>query len=220
MAMSGRGLGGDSQVMTQSIGSGPDRSRQRGQAVTEFALVMPLLALLIMGVLEFGVAMAANIGVNRAAQNGAHMASAAGDLAGADCLILDEIERSVMPPNDGASIESVRIELTDLSGDSVYAANNWARSGSTECETAAGLTLDLPYTRTSEGYPDLQRCNVLSGCPHMTPARTTVDNIGVVIRYTHDWITPLGGILPLGGPPEDPGWTFEQRNIFRMEPHR
>ena len=51
----------------------------------------------------------------------------------------------------------------------------------------------------------------------MTPARTTVDNIAVAISYTHDWITPLGTILPLGG---GSGWTFEQRNVFRMEPHR
>ena len=196
------------------------RDRSRGQALIEFALIVPLLMTMIMGVFEAGVALAANIGINRAAQSGAHMASAAGNIAGADCLILDEIERSVIVPNDRARIESVRIELTDLSGDAIYATNTWSRSGTTRCTVSNDLTLDLPYTRQTEGYPDAQRCNVLSGCPTMTPTRATVDNIGVAVRYQHDWITPLGSLLPLHGSLDGTGWTFEQRNIFRMEPHR
>jgi len=197
-----------------------DRRPQRGQALVEFALTLPLLFTLIMGVFEFGVALAANIGINRAAQNGAHVAASAGNIAGADCLILDEIERAVMVPNDRAAIQDVRIELTDLGGDTVYASNTWNRSGTTECDVADGLVLDVPYTLASEEYPDLARCNVLSGCPTMTPARTTVDNIGVVVRYNHSWITPLGSLLPMVGGVDGSGWTFEQRNIFRMEPHR
>ena len=103
------------------IRSARSHEGQRGQALVEFAVTLPLLASAIMGVFEFGVAVAANIGINRAAQNGAHMASSAGNIAGADCIVLDEIEHSVLPPNDRAGIESVRIELTDLDGDTVFA---------------------------------------------------------------------------------------------------
>lgn len=197
-----------------------DSDRTRGQGLAEFALVVPLLMTLIMGVLEGGMALAANIGVNRAAQSGAHMASMAGNIVGADCLVLDEVERALLPPNDRGSVLTVRIELTDLSGDSVYAANTWSRTGKTDCSVADDLVLELPYTKVSETYPDTQRCNVLSGCPTMSPARSTVDNIGVVVRYNHDWITPLGSVIPFPGGADGGGWTFEQRNIFRMEPHR
>ena len=41
------------------------------------------------------------------------------------------------------------------------------------------------------------------------------------MKYHHDWITPLNGALDLlgnGGPGGPGGWTFEQRNIFRIEP--
>jgi hypothetical protein len=145
------------------------------------------------------------------------MASSAGNVVGADCIVLDEIERSVLPPNDRGGISTVRIELTDLDGDTVFASNVWGRTGSTECDIATGLTITVPYTLLSESYPDTQRCNVLAGCPTMTPTRTTVDNIAVAIDYTHDWVTPLGSILPLGG---GAGWNFEQRNVFRMEPNR
>ena len=191
---------------------------QRGQALVEFAVTLPLLASAIMGVFEFGVAVAANIGVNRAAQNGAHMASSAGNIAGADCIVLDEIEPERPPSQRRCGVSTVRIELTDLDGDEVFASNTWERRGSTDCAVATGITLTVPYTLLVGGtYPDTQRCNILAGCPTMTPTRTTVDNIAVAIDYTHDWVTPLGSVLPLGG---GAGWTFEQRNVFRMEPHR
>jgi hypothetical protein len=192
-----------------------------GQALVEFALIVPLLMTMIMAVFEGGIALAANIGVNRAAQSGAHMASQAGNIVGADCLILDEIEKAVILPNDRSRIQSVRIELTNLDGDAIYASNLYTRTGvPVDCDVADDFTLQLPYALQSGSYPDAQRCNVLSGCPTMTPARSTVDNIGVVVRYHHDWITPLGGLLPLTGGEDGTGWTFEQRNIFRMEPHR
>jgi hypothetical protein len=55
----------------------------------------------------------------------------------------------------------------------------------------------------------------------MTPARSTVDNIGVMIRYRYTWVTPLGTLLPFvgGDGTEGAGWTFQKRNIFRMEPN-
>jgi hypothetical protein len=195
-------------------------ARSTGQTLVEFALVLPLFMAVLMGVIEGGIAMAANIGINRAAQSGAHMASMAGNIIGADCLVLDQIENSVMPPNDRARIQSVRVELTDLSGNDIRAYNTWSRTGRTICTVADDLTLDLPYTKASGGYPDTQRCNVLNGCPTMTPTRSTVDSIAVVVRYHHDWITPLGSIFPFPGGDDGTGWTFEQRNVFRMEPHR
>ena len=48
-----------------------------------------------------------------------------------------------------------------------------------------------------------------------------MDNIGVQIRYRHDWVTPLQGAMGLIGTTSSDGsggWTFEQRNVFRMEP--
>ena len=51
----------------------------------------------------------------------------------------------------------------------------------------------------------------------MVPARSTVDNIGVAIRYRHQWVTPLNAIYDFFGGGNF-GWEFTQRNIFRMEP--
>jgi Flp pilus assembly protein TadG len=197
------------------------RPDSRGQAVAEFALLVPVLFVLIMGLIEFAVAFNAVLGIQRASQNGAHMASIAGNLLGADCLILDQIENDLQPPLNKARIQEVQIERSSMAGNVVYATTAYSRTGSTTCEINDSLTMTVPYTRTQNGYPVNQRCNVLSGCAAMSPARSTVDNIGVMIRYRYDWVTPLGDLLPFVGGDADGsrGWTFTKRNVFRMEPN-
>lgn len=197
------------------------RERSGGQALVEFALLIPIIFVLIMGLIEFAVAFNATLGINRASQNAAHMASLAGNLQGADCLILEQVEADVGPPNDKTHIQLVEIQRSAMAGNVVYAQNAWARTGSTTCELNNGTSITVPYTRTDNSYPVNQRCNVLSGCPTYSPARSTVDNIGVMIRYRYDWITPLGTLLPFVGGDRDAshGWTFQKRNVFRMEPN-
>ncbi len=195
--------------------------RSRGQAITEFALLVPLLFVLILGLIEFAVAFNAVLGVQRASQNGAHTASIAGNIEGADCLILDEIENDLQPPLDRTNVLEIQIQRTALAGNAVYASTSYTRGGSTSCDLNNGTTMSVPYTRTANGYPVNQRCNVLSGCSTLSPARSTVDNVGIVVRYRYDWVTPLGDLLPFVG--DDPGgsgrgWTFQKRNVFRMEP--
>jgi Flp pilus assembly protein TadG len=197
------------------------RERSRGQALVEFALILPIIFVLIMGLIEFAVAFSATLGINRASQNAAHMASLAGNLQGADCLILQQVEDDIGPPINENRILSVDIERTALAGNVVYARNAWVRTGTTTCELNDGVSISVPYTRTENGYPVNQRCNVLSGCPTLSPPRSTVDNVGVAIRYRYDWITPLGTLLPFVGGDRDAsrGWSFGKRNVFRMEPN-
>jgi hypothetical protein len=189
--------------------------------LVEFALVIPLLMVLVMGLLEGALALNASMAVNRASQHGAHLAASAGNIAGSDCLILDRLERDLGTPNSSANIIDVVIERTAMAGNLSYAQQVWNRSGTTPCVLPDGTSVAVPYTLITAGYPESQRCTVLKGCPSMTPARSTVDNIGVGVRYRHDWITPLNGALDLianGGGSDSGGWTFQQRNIFRIEP--
>lgn len=187
-------------------------------------MVMPMLLLVFMGVLEFSLALNASLAVNRASQHGAHVAASAGNVAGADCLILDAVEDALGTPNSVDRISDVLIERTAMTGDQVYASQHWRRGGTTICAYPDGSQVEVPYTRVADAYPESQRCTVLAGCPLLVPPRSTVDNIGVTVRYTHAWLTPLNGALDMvvpgggGGAGSDTGWSFEQRNIFRMEP--
>lgn len=195
-----------------------------GQALVEFALVIPMLLVLFMGVMEFALALNASLAVNRASQQGAHVAASAGNVAGADCLILDAVEAALGTPNSVDGISEVLIERTAMAGNESYASQRWVRGGKTTCVYPDGSKVDVPYTLALNAYPESQRCTVLAGCPLLVPPRSTVDNIGVTVRYTHAWITPLNGALDLvvpgggGGGSGSSGWAFEQRNIFRMEP--
>ena len=185
---------------------------------------MPMLLLVFLGVLEFSLALNASLAVNRASQHGAHVAASAGNIAGADCLILDAVEGALATPNSVDNISEVLIERTAMAGDWAYATQKWVRGGRTTCTYPDGSDVEVPYTRVLDAYPEGQRCTVLAGCPLLVPPRSTVDNIGVTVRYTHDWLTPLDGALDTivpgggGGGAGSSGWAFEQRNIFRMEP--
>jgi hypothetical protein len=193
--------------------------RQGGQSLAEFALAIPFLAVLFMGVIEFALAMGATLAVNRASQNGAHLAASAGNVPGADCVILRQVDSDISAPNRASNILEVEIARTAMVGNQVYARQLWRRGGSTDCVLPDRTTIRVPYTLDVAGYPESERCTVLDGCPLMTPPRSTVDNIGVSVRYRHDWATPLQGALGLissGG--SGTSWRFEQRNIFRMEP--
>lgn len=202
----------------------PDGTAARGQGLVELALILPIFLAMTTGIIEFALAFNANLGVNRASQDGAHVASIAGARRGADCMVLREIDATLITPADTDRIRRVEIQRTALAGNVVYARNIWLRGGSTTCTLADGSTISVPYTRSSEGYPESQRCTILAGCATLTPARTTVDNVGVLVEYRYDWVTPLGGLLPMlgedavAGGASGRGWTFQKRNVFRMEP--
>lgn len=199
---------------------------QSGQTLVEFAMVIPMVVVLLMALLELALGLNASLAVNRASQHGAHMASSGGNILGTDCLILEKVEADLSVPNDPSRISEVVIERTALVGNLSYAQQRWGRYGQTDCVKPDGTTVKLPYTLAINGYPESQRCTVLGGCPSLSPPRSTVDNIGVIVRYTHQWVTPLNGALDLispdggtsGGGGGSSGWSFEQRNIFRIEP--
>lgn len=196
------------------------RHAQRGQALLEFAFVIPVMMLVMVGIIEFAIAFNTTLGVNRASQDAALVASEAGNLPGADCMILSSIEGDIGAPSDKREITQIQIQRTNPSGTTVYANNSYSRSGATTCTLSDGTTVTVPYTATGTGYPPSQRCNVLGGCPSLTPARTTVDTIGIQIDYAYAYRTPIGAIMNLvgGGGSGTSTFAFSQRNAFRMEP--
>lgn len=192
---------------------------QAGQTLVEFALVIPMVILLLMALLELALAFNAFNGTNRASQNAAHLASIMGNQDGADCLILQEIEADISTPMSPSQIINVVIERTYAAGNPTGYEQKYDRDSSyaLTCALPDGTDITLPYSQVASSYPEEQRCSVLRGCPDLTPARSTVDNIGVKVRYRHDWATPLSALID-ALPGGNAGWAFTQRNIFRMEP--
>lgn len=181
----------------------------RGQSLVEFALVVPLFMVLLIGIIEFSFALNALLAINFATREAALIAAEAGNAAGADCVILTKVEEAISAPADDGNISEVRIFKADKNGNQL-SANVYARSGSTTCTFAGGTTLTVPYSMVGgPGYAEAVRCNVLAGC-----GSGGVDTIGVRIDYQYSWRTPLSGLLSLSGS----GYSLTKANSMRMEP--
>ena len=142
---------------------------ERGQGLAEFAIVIPFLVVLFMGVIEFALAMGATLGVNRASQGAAHVAASAGGLAGADCLILRRVEQDIGVPNDAGRIQEVVISRQAMAGNVSYAQQRWTRSGSTECVMADGTTISASLHADRERVPRIAALHGPRGLPAPEP---------------------------------------------------
>ncbi len=192
------------------------RASSRGQSLVEFALVFPIFITMTMGLIEFSFAFNASLSIGHASRDAALVAAEAGNDASADCLILRQVERDVSSPSDPARIQEVDIYRADQNG-GVFGGqiNVYTRTGSTSCTLTDNTVVTVPYKATSVSYPADTRCNILLGSDGgCAVGHTTVDTIGVKITYRHSWVTPLPGLVSLGGS----GATFVQSNAMRMEP--
>ena len=197
---------------------GPVRKRAgsaKGVTLAEFAIVFPIFIATFFALIEFGFAFNAVLGINRASQNGALIAGQAGSDSNADCLILSKVEDQLGPPIDKRDVLQVRIVRTTTTGSGSLASNVYTRTGAKNCGDYS-----VPYTASSNGYPEAQRCDVLNGCPNLSPPRSTVDKIAVEVFYRHTPVTPMRELMSVLGGDGSSGysWTFSKRNVSRMEP--
>lgn len=175
----------------------------RGQSLVEFALVFPFFMVVLLGVVEFSFALNAVLAIDFASRDAALAAAEAGNADGADCSILQALDRSITAPATTNNISEVRIFKSDSNGNPLGPTNIYDLAGKATC---AGL----PYHLASEGYKDTDRCNELAGCK----VQSTVDTIGVRITYVYIWHTPLHSLLSLPGA----GYEMVKANAMRMEP--
>jgi Flp pilus assembly protein TadG len=187
---------------------GPTTSSERGQALVEFALVLPVLLLLLFGIVEFGLAFNAAVSVNFVSRNAALLAAEGGRTEGTDCMVLRAIEQDMTAPASPTRISQVEIYWSDANGDQLASnVNVYTRTGSLTCNYASG-SITVPYVLGTERYPETERCDVLAGCGG---SHTTVDDIGVRITYTHQWVTYVGKTIA-------GSITFQRSTAVRMEP--
>jgi hypothetical protein len=168
------------------------RREDAGQSLVEFALILPILLLLIVGMIEFSLAFNSRDSVFFAARDASMLAAEGGSISGTDCVVLDRIERDIVSPARPVRVQTVKIFWSDRNG--IEQGNNenlYTRTGSLTCDYGNGSSLTVPYTLTSNQYPESERCDVLAGCGggHNYP-----DNVGVTIVYTHTWLTSVAKI--------------------------
>jgi len=195
--------------------------RSRGQALVEFALVIPVFLMLFIAIIEFAFVFNSALGLNFATRNASLAAAEAGNLLGADCAILNSVEKSIGAPMDLARVQSVTIFQADRSGTPLGPQDVWKYDTVAHDCPAGATTYSVHFTLSSTTYPatgavdsnPAGRCDVLRGCSATVP----LDSIGVTIDYHYPYHTPLGNFLVL------PGWSagyidLTWSNVNRMEP--
>ena len=182
---------------------------EKGQAIVEFALLLPVLVLLLIGIIEFSLVWNSRNTVLFASRDGSMLAAEGGSLTGTDCVVLQRIESDVVSPSTALRIQSVTVYWSDRNGDQIGSNQNfYTRAGSTSCSYPDGSTITVPYTLTTAGYPEGSRCSVLAGCGG---SHSTVDTIGVRVTYQHFWATSF---VRFAGN----SVTFTESTITRAEP--
>ena len=182
---------------------------EKGQAIVEFALLLPVLVLLVVGLIEFSLVWNSRNTVLFASRDGSMLAAEGGNEDGTDCVVLQRIESDVLSPSTAVRIQQVTIYWSDRNGDQIGSNQNvYTRSGSTSCTYPDGTVITVPYTLTTAGYLESSRCSTLAGCGG---SHATVDTIGVRVTYEHFWVTSF---VRFAGN----SVTFSESTITRAEP--
>ncbi len=192
------------------------KPNSKGQALVEFAFVFPLFMILLVAVIEYGFLMNANLASSYATRDASLTAAEAGNNTGADCAILRKIEDDINGPSDPRNITNVQIYWADATTGAIKGANvnTYVRSTTLTISCTIGAsTFTLPYQKTTNGYAEANRCNVINGSS-CAVGHGGLDTIGVQITYNYQWHTPLKGLLGFSGS----GWTIVKSNAMEMEP--
>jgi hypothetical protein len=181
------------------------RPRERGQAVVEFALILPIILFLVLGMTEMGFAISHDTSLVTATREGARVGAAlrngfnqctSGDSVtsqGVDLQIIAATEGVIASPGSPVSLAQVqKIELIELdeNGTPTGNSNVWLSSVTGGVPTGPAIPGTVPaqklYFAPQAGgtWPAYKRCG-------SAPAHS----IQVKVTYVYKFITPLGSLI-------------------------
>lgn len=196
---------------------------ESGAALVEMAIVLPLLLVLVMGILEFGLAFRDRLTIANGTQSAGRVAAALGNQEDADIAILQAVEQSLglLPNSGGGVLKHVQIWKSDGNGNPATPCAV-AGAGGTNCNWYVYAPADSckwqpcpdPYNGSPAAY----------GGDYMPTGRDvtmesggSLDVLGVTVLFSHDWVT---GVLPMADIDCTPTGTncWADSSLFRLEP--
>ena len=187
----------------------PRRPVERGQTMVEFAMLVPVFLVLLLGMLEFGTAFNHQLTLGYATREGARIGADlvnGGGLLGCgtgqspnagnvDQVIIEAVDRvltSTGSPIPLSQVSRIRIFQADQNGgDTLGKDNDWGY-------VASPYTLpDGTKVNFAPGPQGWNACNRSNVEGHTYAS--SVDSIGVSISYTYQMTTPLASALRLIG---------------------
>lgn len=197
------------------------RGHKRGQAMIEFALVAPVMFLLLIGVIEFGF-MTFDVGSSRYAVSEAARAIAAGGDGTPDCKLIAGCERLHPPPPPPTP------NPCDADCGALVAINNTAL-GTTSLVRVNSVDITLLRSDGTPSNPLMQNHYIIwngtandfggtsCSCTYTANTRGVVaghtDYVSVAINYTYIWRTQM--FLTIS-----PNLNFTSTYYVHLEPRR
>ncbi len=196
-------------------------NREAGQSVVELSLILPVFLMLLLGIMEFGMAFDHLISISYASREGARTGAAlvngggtlgcsAGqspNAATVDAQVVAAVERVLTSPGSQVAINrisQIRIYQASATGAETSSVNVWTYT------PGAGPFVDgvpLDFSASTTAWQVCSRLNTL-------PA----PSIGVAIRYRYAFTTPLGGIFGFFGGGGQTGLDVTDRSVMAMNP--
>ncbi len=186
------------------------------------SLLLPLFLMLLLGMLEFGLAFDHLLSIDYASREGARVGAALANGGGTmgcgsgqspnaatvDAQIVAAVERVLTSPGSlvqAQNVSQIRIYLaTATGGETAGKVNVWVYAPD------AGPVVDgdaLDFTPSTAPWDPCSRSSTL-------PAQS----IGVAISYRYAFSTPLGGILRLVGGSTATGLDISDHTVMAVNP--
>jgi hypothetical protein len=207
--------------------------RQGGQGLVEFAMLVPVFLLILLGMLEFGFAFNHNLTLQVATREGARAGAAMADgsqidtscggtritAVNVDPLIIAAVERVLQSPGsmvDMAQIANVQIYKVSTDGTVIGPANVWKYRPGNAANPAVPCVSPpqtLAFYEFSHGWDT-------ATCPsaNCRDNGATPDSIGVSITYTYQFRSALGGILRFIGGTNWSSIQMTDKTVMALQP--
>ena len=208
----------------------------RGQGVVEFAIILPVFMLLLLGVLEFGFAFDHHLTLEYATREGARTGAALAnggnppgcgtgqspDRSLVDLEIVAAVERVLTSPGSPVSVDQVgkiTIYRADANGNQIGGdANVWTYTpgtGPVVGTTRLDFSPNVPGAGDTVGWRACERDNTWDRrvSPPIAP-----DSIGVSITYTYRPVTALSVIMGFFGGPGPASLPMSDRSVMALNP--
>lgn len=216
--------------------------RERGQSLVEFAILVPVFMLILIGMLEFGLMFNHDLTLQYASREGARVGSALGCGNGSndaacsssscdaadgtngvpvDYYVMAAVQRVLEAsgsPIVMSQIGSVKIFKSDPSGNQVGTYSDTWTYSKANGPTVGGQKLDF-----------IDSSNAWSDCtPRITSATnstncgsglsTCPDSIGIKITYQYQYVTPLAAVMRFFGGPAASTQSLNDQTVMALNP--
>jgi Flp pilus assembly protein TadG len=171
---------------------GSHSNGERGAVLVEFALVAPVLLLLIFGAFEYGMFFKDYLTVSNTTRTGARVGSAAGSSADADYQIIQAVKGAATALPGGANaIQQISIYRASSTGGGPTTTCQTTSSSADRCNTYTASVFSQPATAFGCGAGSVDS----AWCPTTRVDSQAIgpDYIGVWVKTSHGFVTKLFG---------------------------